>query len=530
LLTAYVEAKPNGEPTEAGKIAAGKALVDTHCNRCHELDRVYKTTKSGEEWAATVTRMVAYSSGNDGIFRSGDDKAIIDFLAATQTPEAVRKRSEIIAAAATSGKSLVAPQSASLNPAKVAPASSYFSAIGILFLFGGFIGLLMLRRPVIAEQGIMAVAPINPSTNFNQDTTSVAPQPRAPRPAAPLSSAKDPVAKPLILQLVKIEENTPSAKTLRFNLPVGEHFWARPGQFITFHFLIDGKKAVRSYSICSSTARTGYIEITPKRVENGIVSTYLNDRAQVGLTVEAQGPFGQFYFDEMVDRKITLIAAGSGITPMISILRYISDRNLNTDVTLIYSARTGKDIIFEKELQRLKERLDNFRYAVTLTNPDADWRGPAGHINSSLLQANVTDLNTTFFICGPQSFMTSIRETLLSLGADESRIKQESFGGARANAGENAAAPSHSTGHVEFSRSHKVCQIPAGKSLLETAEINGVDIPFNCRQGQCGTCATRCIEGQVEMACDNGLDPDRKAAGYVLTCVGRAKGKVTLDA
>ena len=184
-------------------------------------------------------------------------------------------------------------------------------------------------------------------------------------------------------------------------------------------------------SICSSPTQTGYVEITPKRVDNGTVSVFLNEQATIGLTVEAKGPSGQFVFDETKDKKIVLIAAGSGITPMISILRYIDDRCLPTDATLIYSVRSRNDIIFEKEFVNLKLRMNNFRYVVALSRPDAEWKGPNGRLNRVMIEENVKDMaSSTFFLCGPKPFMESAREILLSLGVDDSRIKRESFGGA----------------------------------------------------------------------------------------------------
>src|SRR4029077_5796810 len=110
-----------------------------------------------------------------------------------------------------------------------------------------------------------------------------------------------------------------------------------------------------------------YVEITPKRVPNGYVSAFLNDRAAVGLEVEASGPFGQFYFDEGRDQRIVLLAGGSGITPMMSMLRYIDDRCLRTAVTLIYCVRRRRDVIFEQDLTRLRRRLQEFRMVLVLS-------------------------------------------------------------------------------------------------------------------------------------------------------------------
>src|SRR6202007_390721 len=122
-----------------------------------------------------------------------------------------------------------------------------------------------------------------------------------------------------------------------------------------------------------------------KRMENGCVSVFLNDRAKPGLTVEASGPYGRFYFDETLHKNIVLIAAGSGITPMISILRYIDDLKMSTQVTLLYFLRTQAGIIFQNELSRLERALPDFRYKVCLSRPDPEWTGASGRLTAELV-------------------------------------------------------------------------------------------------------------------------------------------------
>jgi ferredoxin-NADP reductase len=495
--------------TPKGETMIGKALVDSRCNRCHDLDRVYKSAKTAEDWASTVGRMVTYAP--DGFLGPGEDQEVVKFLSATQTAEAVQARSEkavATAAAVSAGAPAVKPPP--IKAVEVAGGSN-LKTLAVISFFGLFFGALMLRRP---SSSVAALAAAMPAISG-----------KAPQPLAP-----DPKKAVINLQLARIEQQTSDARTLRFLVPEGQRFFARPGQFLTFNWIVEGKKVVRSYSICSSPTQTGYVEITPKRVEDGCVSIFLNDKAMIGLTVEAKGPSGQFVFDEVKHKKIVLIAAGSGITPMVSILRYIDDRCLSTDATLLYSVRTRSDIIFEKELASLKTRLESFRYAVTLSKPDAEWKGPKGRLSRELIQDNVKDLATsTFFLCGPKAFMEGAKNILLSLGVDDARIKQESFGGAAATF-EPAAKSEGVEGRVEFARSRKTCDIPAGRPLLEVAEMNGIPIPFSCRQGQCGTCATRLLDGEVNMDAEDGLDPDLKAEGYVLTCCGHAQGNVKLDA
>jgi len=344
----------------------------------------------------------------------------------------------------------------------------------------------------------------------------------------PTRSAHENANSPMTLRLAGIVPETHDTKTLRFLLPRERPLQARPGQFLTFHWIIDGQRVPRSYTISSSSIHTDHVEITPKRVENGRVSRFLLDRAKIGLTVEATGPYGHFYFDETRHRSIMLIAAGAGITPMISMLRYIDHRGLSIPATLLYGVRTRKDIIFETELERLRKCIPTFNYSVSLSQPDEMWTGRKGRLTREFILAHLTDLDSpTFFLCGPRGFMHSVRQVLTSLGVNEGRITQESFG--EHTTGESPAqnAPPAT---AEFLRSNVVCEFPVGSTLLEVAETNGVTIPFGCRQGQCGTCATRVLSGAVHMDTDAGLTVDQKSTGYVLACVSRAAGNVVVQA
>ena len=331
----------------------------------------------------------------------------------------------------------------------------------------------------------------------------------------------------VILQLVRTERRTHDCVSLRFRITDDNAFRARPGQFLTFDWLLDGQKLARCYSMSSSPTQTGFVEITVKKHPEGRVSAFLNERATNGLTVEASGPAGQFCFDEHRHKSIILFAAGSGITPIISILRYIDDLCLDTQATLFYSVRTQRDIIFESELERLEEHLPNFERVIVLTRPESGWTGWTGHLTREFIIQRRGDIGKeTFFLCGPEAYMDQVKAILLSLGIDEQSIIQESFGGKRVTAQTEEPA----VGVIEFTRSGRTCPYPAGQSLLETAENNGIHIPYGCRQGQCGTCATRLLGGEITMDREDGLDPALKAQGYVLTCVGRAQGDVRLDA
>ena len=341
---------------------------------------------------------------------------------------------------------------------------------------------------------------------------------------------RESVKDPMNLLLAQTEQQTHDTKTLRFQVPKERRFRAKPGQFLTFQWTIDGRRVTRSYTISSSPIHEDYVEITPKRIENGYASLFLNERAKPGLIVEASGPYGRFYFDENVHKSIVLIAAGSGITPMISILCYIDDLELTTPVKLLYCVRTRVDVIFQNELERLGSSLPNFKYEVCLSRPDPTWKGSSGRLTEELAYQYVSDLNSpTFFLCGPKGFMDNARQILSTLGVNQDRILQESFGESKP-ATEPRPRRAGTVETVVFLHSEKVCQVSSGGTLLDLAERNGVQIPFGCRQGQCGTCATRVLSGTVQMDVEAGLTAEQKDAGYVLPCVGRAEGTVVLSA
>jgi len=332
----------------------------------------------------------------------------------------------------------------------------------------------------------------------------------------------------LTLTLARIDPQTRDAKTLRFLLPQARRLRARPGQFLTFEWLIEEKRVIRSYSICSSPAQSGYIEITPKRVENGCVSTFLNDHARVGLAVKARGPYGKFYFDQSKHGRIVLIAAGSGITPMIAMLRYIDDLCIPVNTTLLYCLRTEEDIFFKDELKALQDRLSAFRYVVVLSRPASDWKGWTGRLRREILEREVENSSeATFFLCGPPAFMELGRNLLKEMGIKRSRILQESFGGAVA--GEKTSIEAGPL-EIRFSRSAVACKISPDETLLESSEKNGVLLPSGCRQGVCGTCATRLLSGKVRMQTEEALSEAQRSQGVILPCVSRPLSDVILDA
>src|SRR5580704_13974477 len=282
--------------------------------------------------------MVSYAAGSAGALQPGEDQQIITYLSATQTPDAVNRRQAQAAEASAAGRSMVMQRVSAVLDGSSPRSGNNVKTIGFVGLLCLGMVTLIVRRPGRA-----------PVAKPKSETT-----------VRPPSSSTE----PLILRLASITAQTSNAKTLRFIVPSNRKLHSRPGQFLTFSFLFDGKKVTRSYSICSSPARSGYVEITPKRVSQGCASIFLNEHAPVGMTVEANGPFGEFCFDENQHHNVVLVAAGGGITPIMAMLRYMDDLCIQTAVTLLYCVRTSGDIIFESELADLQTRLQNLQCHV----------------------------------------------------------------------------------------------------------------------------------------------------------------------
>ena len=211
---------------------------------------------------------------------------------------------------------------------------------------------------------------------------------------------------------------------------------------------------------------------------------------------------------------------------MMSMLRYIEGVAPDTEVTLFYAFRTERDLIFGEELQRLQEQLPRFRWLAIASRPGSQWRGPRGHLNRTLIDEHLGQVDgQTFFVCGPPAFMRSMEEILMSLKVPADKILEERFM-------IDATLPASldpSMCNVIFSKSARQYVCSSADTLLTIAG-HGIEVASNCRVGQCGSCATRVLDGDVEMETEEGLDPALRAQGYRLLCVGRARGPVTLEA
>lgn len=346
------------------------------------------------------------------------------------------------------------------------------------------------------------------------------------------------------LRVAKIFLETPEVRTFRLVLPDAPRlpFEFQPGQYLNLTLVIDGRKVRRSYTIASSPTRTGYCELSIKREEHGLASRFLHDRIREGDLLEVAAPAGKFTFTGKESQAIVMIAGGVGITPLMAKIRYLTDLGWPGQIQLIFSVKTAGDFIFRDELEALQQRFANLRVTVTATREaDPNWQGERGRISPALLQRVAPNLTASrVHLCGPTEMTEPTIEMLRQLGVPEEHIKHESFASPSRKQDSIAAddPPSESTAinlapgkdaTLEFSRSGKSVGELQGQTILEVAETEGIEVPYECRAGVCGQCKVRLLRGQVVMDSEDALDSEDRALGMILCCQARCMDDVLVD-
>jgi len=352
------------------------------------------------------------------------------------------------------------------------------------------------------------------------------------------------------LRVAQIFNETPTVKTFRLVLPGSDRlpFDFLPGQFLQIEVSMkDETKAKRSYTIASSPTQRAYVELTIKRETQGAVSRHLHDNVTTGDRVQIAGPFGRFTFTGSDAESIVLIAGGVGITPMMSVLRFLTDTAWPGEIFFVYAARSTDEFVFRGEIVQLERRHPNLSvFASMERSPGTVWHGAKGHLTRELLESAVPKIvGRRVHLCGPPPMMAAMREILIQIGVPEAQIFSEAFGPASlpidepgeqsaAQAGPPPAASARArlaATTVTFSVAGVSAPLHTNETILEAAETAGVEIPYSCRVGECGVCVTRLLAGEIAMEIETGLDPDDKAQGYVLACQARCtRGPLVVEA
>ena len=332
------------------------------------------------------------------------------------------------------------------------------------------------------------------------------------------------------LPVKEVRSETKEAKTIIFDQP-DDKIQYKSGQFLTLILNIDGKSVRRSYSMCTSPLCDDELAVTVKRVQGGLVSNYINDNIKQGDIIDVMDPMGSFTTDYSTDNKrhLVMFAGGSGITPMMSIIRSVMHAEPDSIVSLIYANRDIDSIIFKNMLHELDDKYEGRLHVLhILDNAPLEWQGYSGLLNHELLTKlfeRIPDWgieNTTYLMCGPEGMMNNVATLLDQTGVPKEKVFKESFVAGTINksdAPEPDVAIKTQDVTIIYDGEEYVVTVKPDQPILDAALDMEIDLPFSCQSGLCTACRGKCISGSVKMDEDEGLSEAEKQAGYVLPCV-----------
>ena len=335
------------------------------------------------------------------------------------------------------------------------------------------------------------------------------------------------------LKVLALEHPIKEATTITFDIPPSlyESFNYHPGQHLIIKFVVNGEEARRSYSLNSCPFKEEALQVTVKRVKGGLVSNFVGDHLKVGDELEVMIPQGRFYADIKGNEYKTyfLFAAGSGITPIISILKSVLIASPNSAVNLFYGNANQDTIIFRKELDDLREQhQERLQISYTLSEPKTwqaweQWKGRKGRIDAEAVEWFITNhppvaQSTEYYICGPGAMNVSIRNTLIGLQIPKELIHIEQFGGNIEELNTDINAIDNAKLTATFDGEKHQLTIPEGKTILQVLKAANTNPPYSCESGVCGTCVAKVTKGKAEMRSCMALEDDEIEKGMVLTC------------
>ena len=328
------------------------------------------------------------------------------------------------------------------------------------------------------------------------------------------------------LEVIDIFNETGDIKTFKLKRANGKPIPPyAPGQFLSFE-IPNEEKVFRSYSVSGSPENHNYLQISIKKIKDGIGSNWFHS-LKVGDTVKAHPPSGLFT-DKDLDSNThrVLVGGGVGITPLASIMRAAVDRGDKYPITLFFAARTHADLAFHEQFIDMQKRHSNITYVPVLSDEEGDdWQGRTGYVGIDVIKEYVSDLTSAkYFFCGPAPLTDSVTKALMENGVDEDSLHSEEFISPTSISEEDL--PKTEAVLTFDGVDHKYS---GKKNILEFFESQEVDIPFACRSGVCGACKVKCKSGEVLSLTDSGLSKQEKKDGYILTCVSWPKEKLELE-
>lgn len=337
-----------------------------------------------------------------------------------------------------------------------------------------------------------------------------------------------------LLECVAVAEEAPDVMTFTFRSDKANWFRYNAGQFVTLELPAGDEPLMRTYTLSSSPSRPFSIAVTVKAQKGSVGTRWMFDNLRPGMRLRAFGPLGDFSYARHSGPKYLFISAGSGVTPMVSMTRDMSDRAPDSDIAFLHCARSPDDIMFRRELDGLTHVMPklSLAYIVETARPRDGWAGFRGRVDLAKIASLAPDfMERTVFCCGPEPFMAAVRATLEKAGFDMDRFHQESFQPAIAEpvvvdvaeGGERAAT-------IGFALAGKDIPCKPGQTILQASRAGGVRIPAACEGGICGTCRVLKLSGEVEMNHNGGLLDDEVEEGYILACCSRPKTDIVIEA
>lgn len=332
-----------------------------------------------------------------------------------------------------------------------------------------------------------------------------------------------------------VRDETHDVRSFIFSARSPRAFRYRPGQFMTFHFQVEGAPIDRCYTLSSSPTRPDQVSITVKRQPGGAVSPWLHATMRPNVEVAVTGPVGEFTCLDHPAAKYLFLSGGSGITPLMSMARAHDDLASDADIVFVHNARSPADIIFREELMLMGRRRPGFRCIPVCETESAGerWGGYSGRLSLPMLRLIIPDVTEReVFTCGPAPYMAAVRAMLAEAGFDMRHYHEESFDFAMLAAREPdvAAATEGRAGfRVEFVKSGRVVECDADGFILDAARRAGLRLPFSCTKGMCGTCKSRMLSGEVDMKHGGGIRPREIAQGLVLLCCSKPRSDVVIE-
>lgn len=326
------------------------------------------------------------------------------------------------------------------------------------------------------------------------------------------------------VRVVDIHRETPTAVTVLVEPEDGRRIVFRAGQYLTHCFTVDGAVVKRAYSL--SAAEGGALAFTVKSLSGGVASMHVSQRLGVGDRYTIAGPSGDFVLDPASRRPLVFLAAGSGITPVISLLETALALDASRQVRLLYASRSQDEIIFHERLEALARRHPGVQIVHVLSQPAAGWSGESGRLSGERVAALLGVGDNDYYLCGPLALMDAAEKALRAGGVAAAQIRRERF----LAAPKTSASKPIAVQEIIFKRSNRSVQQQVGETILEAALREGVALPFSCTVGGCASCKVHVLEGEVALNEPNCLAADEKAQGYTLACSAYAASRITIDA